>query len=322
MTPTRLGSPEPHTYDWHKMRHGGLGASDAAAVLGISPWLSPFSLFWQKIAEPVDDDMTEPQLWGTLLEPVIVDRFRTLHPEFTVTDGRGMYADPDRPYVRATPDGLVYETGADGGMPVALLEAKTGDPRWAHDWGTPGSADVPDHYWCQVQQQMHVMDLDVTYLVVLLGGKDYREYQVPRDQAFIDGTLLPALAEFWDRVTRMDAPPVDAMDSTTTTLRGLHPDVEDIEVEVDADVAQAWIDAQHAVKAADAMKALAVNRMLDAIGDGRYAVHEQVRLATRIVSNVARIDTKALRAEMPDVAEKFTRTTRTASLRSLLKDEG
>lgn len=309
MTPKLLGMPARDTFDWHKLRASGIGASESAAVLGISPWVSQFSLYWQKVTEPVDSEPNEAMLWGTLLEPVIIERFEDLHPEFSVRSGDGIWCDPDRPYVRATPDALLCDLG--GTDPVAVLEVKTaGDAtHWADG--------VPPYYYCQVQQQIHVMGVDVAYVAVLIRGRDYREFEVPRDQAYIDGVLLPALDQFWARVERMDAPPVDAMDSTTATLRELHPDVEDVEVEVPDDVAEAYLLAIDLEKVRAQRKKLAVNALLNAIGDGRYATHDGRRIAVRTVSDTTRLDTKALKADDPALFDKYVRTTRVASLRAL-----
>mgnify|MGYP000308297088 CR=1 FL=1 len=42
--------------DWKLWRRGGLGASDLPAILGISPWASPFSVWADKCGLLPDED--------------------------------------------------------------------------------------------------------------------------------------------------------------------------------------------------------------------------------------------------------------------------
>ena len=37
--------------EWLEWRRGGLGGSDVAGVLGVSPWATPFSVWWSKVHE-------------------------------------------------------------------------------------------------------------------------------------------------------------------------------------------------------------------------------------------------------------------------------
>ena len=46
--PTVLGWFEPGTSDWHAARANGIGGSEIAAVLGLSPYESRFSLWHRK----------------------------------------------------------------------------------------------------------------------------------------------------------------------------------------------------------------------------------------------------------------------------------
>jgi predicted phage-related endonuclease len=47
--------------DWFKARKKGIGGSDAAVVLGISPWKTPIRLWREKRNEVAEDDLIEKQ---------------------------------------------------------------------------------------------------------------------------------------------------------------------------------------------------------------------------------------------------------------------
>ena len=61
---------------WLRLRRQGIGASEAACVLGESTYGSPMSVFAEKISteEPVEEQ-SERMEWGQTLEPVILDEF-------------------------------------------------------------------------------------------------------------------------------------------------------------------------------------------------------------------------------------------------------
>src|ERR1700751_3742203 len=63
--------------DWLSVRKNGIGGSDAAAAVGLSPYLSPLELWLIKtgrdanLPRPDPQDTTEPVYWGALLEPIV-----------------------------------------------------------------------------------------------------------------------------------------------------------------------------------------------------------------------------------------------------------
>jgi putative phage-type endonuclease len=61
---------------WLEARQRGIGASDAAAVLGLSGYSSPYSVWYSKTS-PIEDRGDEDELiyWGRRLEPIIADEF-------------------------------------------------------------------------------------------------------------------------------------------------------------------------------------------------------------------------------------------------------
>jgi putative phage-type endonuclease len=60
--------------EWLEVRKTGIGGSDAAAAVGLSPYKSPLELWLEKtnrdatLPKPDPQDTTEPVYWGTLLE--------------------------------------------------------------------------------------------------------------------------------------------------------------------------------------------------------------------------------------------------------------
>src|SRR5262245_52949583 len=71
-------APDIDRAAWLEARRKGIGASEIAAVLGISPWESPFSLYWRKV-NGWDYEPSSEMEWGTRLEPVIAEKYANNH---------------------------------------------------------------------------------------------------------------------------------------------------------------------------------------------------------------------------------------------------
>lgn len=310
------GDPVAQRGEWLAARSNGVGASDIAAVLGLSPWTSPFDLFYRKLTG--DEEVEHDQMrWGRRLEAAVADEYADRHPEFGLTRAP-LIAHRDRPWQMCTIDRLLYDgPPGDGADPVAVFEVKTHGT--LDGWGEDGSDEVPVQYRCQVLQQLDCVGVDVGHLALLVNGRTYREYEITRDEGDL-GILRAAGEDFWHRVTaaRADpdrageyAPPLDAHPATTGRLKKLHNTVDEVEVDVDPDVALDYLAACAEAKAAEEDKAEAANRMLAALGDARWGYAdvdgERVKVATRSVSHPRRLDAKALRADHADLVATYTR---------------
>lgn len=291
--------------DWLRLRHGGIGASEIAAVMGRSPWDSPFNLHWKKRGDVPEELENEYTNWGHRLEPVIVDHFAERHPEFAVCTGIGVCVNDDRNWQRCTPDGLLYEHSADPYVYLAGLEVKNAHDR--REWDGDEFQGIPQHYYDQVQWSMDVTGLPVWWVAVLFGGNTYAEYEVAYDEPYAR-ELRDAGEAFWNDVLAERAPDLDAHLATKQRLIRLHDSIDDTEVEIDHELAGTYVDACMNAKWAEDLKREAENRIRDAIGDGRYAVVEGHRIATRSIAETTRIDSKRLKAERPDVVAEFSST--------------
>jgi putative phage-type endonuclease len=286
---------------WLAERGTGIGASDIAAVLGISPWDSPFSYYWRRQLA-TDVEVNEAMEWGLRHERTIAEKFVEQHPEFVVQPG-GLYRHPEHRWMLATPDGLI--TAVAGTDPVAVMQIKT-THSW-EGWGAPGTGQIPTHYAAQVQQEMTVMGVRRAWLPVLAGGNSYREYVVDWDPADAD-TITAAGTDFMARLEAGTPPDVDGAVATTTALKQLHSTVVDDVVTIPLNLAdQYWTRRQ---LAADAQAALAEaeNRIRALLGDYKTAVAGGQRVAQRSVYDTTRIDTKRLKAELPDVYADYSTT--------------
>lgn len=269
MTATLIGHFEPGSPDWHAARRDGLGGSEIAPVLGLSPWESRFSLWHRKagLVGPVEE--TPEMEWGKRLEPVILQKYRDVHPELDFRVRNGTFAHDDRPWQIANPDLLAVDR---------VVEAKFS--MFGDGWGEPGTDQVPIYYRTQVLWYLDTLGLHHADLVVLIGGCDYREYTVLYDTAEAD-ELRAAALEFLESIEHDDRPDIDAHSATYQVIRDMHPEITEADVELDNDLAQLYIGARCALANATDAEQLARSRIAEAMGNAKNAIWDGRTIARR-----------------------------------------
>lgn len=197
---------------WIAARLTGIGASEAPAVMGLSKWSSPFSVWCQKTGKvPYDDEPSEYMRWGSILEAPVREEF--VRRTNLSVEHLGPYAivwHETIPWLFCSPDGLIGDDG--------LYEGKTANAFATHDW----DESVPDYVLCQVQHQLAVTGRFYCYVCVLIGGSKLKYYCVNRDDLFI-GEMLKVLDRFWTLVESDVPPDVDGNSATSNAIRRLHP---------------------------------------------------------------------------------------------------
>lgn len=197
---------------WLAWRKLGIGASDVAALCGMSTFASPMSVWADKMGLTPPDADNDYMEFGRRAEPMLTGYFEDRNPGLLVLDQQARVVHPDHPHHRATLDGRVVEHP--DGDPLGVVEYKTG--------GFEVWDEIPDAYAIQVQWQMHVDQRDHAWFGVLHGRK-YATYEADRDQRSID-MLIEVVDGFWhDHVLAEKAPPADAHRATAQALALAYP---------------------------------------------------------------------------------------------------
>jgi putative phage-type endonuclease len=265
---------------WYAARRTGISASEIAAVVGLSPWVSPFDLWWEKHSGEQSQGENRGMRRGRRYEALILEDFAEEHPEFHVGQSLTLRS-VDRPWQFATPDAIVYEAG-ESVLPIAAVEAKTGQ-RW--EWGDPGTDDIPVHYRCQVLWQMDVLGVDTVYVPALFGDQ-YAEYVVHRDEGDL-AILRDAAVRFLDDVATGRQPDIDAHTATGRRLKKLHPSIEPGEIEIPKTLVSQYQAAKRLQKAAEERVRLAEHRIRHLLGPHAIATVDGRKVASRSVYDVA-----------------------------------
>jgi putative phage-type endonuclease len=266
-----LGSFEPGTKEWHDLRATGIGGSDVGTICGLNPWQSAFTL-WAKRTGKIQEEQTDSEAmeWGRRLESVILDKFAESHPGLEIIESPGTYQNKDRPWQLANPDAIAIdrETGEH-----VIIEIKTA--RYEDDWAN----GVPEYYKTQVQWYLQTFGFKNAYVAALFSGSKYREFQVIGD-TFEQEVNLKSVEQFRVYLEQDKQPDYDGATSTYETIRRLHPDIDDDEVEL-GDLGVHYFNA--AAEAADADKKLTElkSRVLDAMGKAKRGLVDGTWMLTR-----------------------------------------
>lgn len=270
-----VGEFEPGSPEWRQARAQGIGGSEFAAILGLSPYESRFSLWHRKRGLLQEIQQSDAMEWGHRLEPVIADKYADEHPDQIVVTA-GTYRHTDHDWWISNPDRLAINP--DGTWEI--VEIKTA--RFPDDWGQSGTDQVPIWYRVQVVSYGAVLGIRRATIAVLIGGSEYREYVVDITDAEI-ATLAEAGADFMRTLREDERPDIDGHSATYQVVKTLPDGLDDVEVEIDAELRDRYFAALDTFKTAETEKRAASALLLDRIGTGRRATHGDRTIATRTV---------------------------------------
>lgn len=261
-----IGEFENQSPEWHELRANGIGGSQVGTILGLNPWESAYTL-WAKLSRKIDEtfEQNEKMRWGTLVEPLIFEEWGVRNPDFKMFT-TGTWADG---WKHANPDGILFD-----GETYGLLEIKTAGYRWD---------EVPQHYVAQCTWYMHLLGLKWCKVAVLFQGNQLETFHLDYDPDFAD-SMVARVEEFWDNLAKDEAPNWDGSESTFQTVRQMHPDIVDDEVEL-GDLASNLLFAQADFELASENFTKLKSVILDKMGKAKYGLSGGKVIATRSSRN-------------------------------------
>lgn len=184
-----------------------IGSSDAASILGVSPWKSSFALYQEKIGEFHEEITPAKQKMfdrGKKFEPLIlemlVDELEDRGHDVEVMAKNERLRDPESPFLASESDMVLRVDGE-----VISAEAKSVNGFAAKLWGEPETDDFPIYYQCQTMHDLMVKRRNKCVVAALIGTDDLRIHWIERDDEIIRAIRTKEV-EFWDRIQRRDPP--------------------------------------------------------------------------------------------------------------------
>lgn len=192
--------------EWLALRRQGIGASEIAGVLGLTPWATPLSIYFEKVTGETTRQESLAMELGKELENFMERKFRQwmadneqLEIETFMAPMLIRSTEPGYEFMLATPDGLFNhpEHGLRG------VEYKTASEFKREEWKDD---DVPDAYYMQCQQCMFVTKLDLWYLAYLIGNRQFNVKVIPRNENVI-AAMKERARVFWEEFVQKQIPP-------------------------------------------------------------------------------------------------------------------
>lgn len=323
--------------EWLKNRQSGIGGSDVAAILGLSKWKTPLDIYLAKTGE-VDQEQSQAAYFGTILEDIVAKEFqkRTGMKVQRVTqqlskDG-WMHANIDRAIVNPEIAGNVRildtaKQTVTGKMLTTdtILECKTSNAFMSDAWGDTQEYEIvrgkvvtehkiPLAYEAQVQWYMGVTGAIRCYVAVLIGGQDFRIYEVPRNEDVINA-LQEKCGLFWrEYVLKGIAPdPVTIEDAFKLWPRDTDGMIEASESDAVAIGELLNIDAQ--IKDLNAQKDELKKQLIFSLKDAQGFLIKGQKFVSYKASETTRCDTTRLKKEAPEIWQNFSKTTESRTFR-------
>lgn len=283
-------------------RKYGLGGSDAGAVAGLSPWKSPIDVYLEKTGLVQSAEENEAMYWGSKLEDAVASAYAEREGH-KIQRRNTTLTHKSLPWMIANLDRVIVGDPRGPGV----LEVKTAGR--ADGWGEEGTDQVPDQYLAQVAHYLAVTGYAWARLAVLIGGRDFRVYDLPRDEELIE-SLIEIEGRFWRDNVEANVPPDPR---SIDDLRKLWPRDSGITAHATPEIEEAANDLRRLKGEIKDLEAVAEDRqktVMDYMKDASVLVDANGQpLATWKANKVSRFDLKAFRAEHPEAAADYTNET-------------
>lgn len=258
-------------------RPTGIGGSDVAAALGVSPWKSPLRL-WQELsgyAEPTNVAEVEAVKWGKRLEAAVALGYeeetgrRTIEHRDASTGQPITLFHPEHKFLFGHLDRWVFR---DKDTNPGVLEIKTCSSYLENHW----LAGPPLYYAVQLQHYLGLSGAPWGSFAVLIGGQKFVWMDVTRNDGFIE-SMTDTLVAFWKSVLDGEPPGLlcAAMDDARDAFQQDHP-LDNGKVILLGQEEQAWLDAVQEIKAQQTDLATSLDelklRLIERIGDHQIAL--------------------------------------------------
>jgi len=259
-------------------RRSWIGGSDAAAILGVSPWKSAFALYQEKTGEFQEEITPAKQRifnrgkrWEPIVIEMLVDELEDRGHDVQIITRNERYVDPEHGFLAAEID---LELMLDGEHVNG--EMKTVSPFAAKDWGEEGTDEIPIWYVSQVAHGQMVTRRNKTIVAALIGTDDLRIHWIERDDELIQ-IIRSKEIEFWERIQLREPPQPTTADDINRLYRFDAGTIMEADEELIELIAQASSTKAH-LKAAETRLDVLITQIKERMGEAALLMHNGQKL--------------------------------------------
>lgn len=295
---------EINNTEWLELRKIGIGGSDAAAIAGLNPWKSPFSVYLEKTSDEIKEvPDNERMRVGRDLEDYVARRFEEATGK-KVRRNNFMLQSEEYPFMTANVDREVVGENA-------VLECKTTSSYNRKEW----EEGIPIHYHMQVLHYMLVGGYEKGYIACLVGNEAFIWHEVERDEETLK-YLVEIESRFWENLQKGIMPSPDGSDDYDTALKEKYKysiedeillDIKENRFELLNELKLIKSDTETKIKAIEQEIKLSLGEYQKGyIGSYQATWKPQARTS---------VDSNKLKKEMPNIYKKYSKTSETRVLR-------
>ncbi|MFW2101055.1 YqaJ viral recombinase family protein [Acinetobacter johnsonii] len=304
-------------------RKKGIGGSDVAAILGFSPYKSPYQLWLDKTGRSErKESQNESAHFGNLLEDVVAKEFsrragvkvQRVTQQLFLEEHPWALGNIDRAVIN--PDIAGNVRFKDGALTTdRLLECKTASEYMSKLFGEEGSDQVPDYYLTQCLWYLLITGCKVIDLAVLIGGNKFRMYRIERDEDLIQ-SIFNQVKAFWFNHVIADVPPDPTCFDDVLHRWSNHVVGKQVEADFEhIKLAEELITVQGRLKADKAREDEIKLKIVSTMQDAEMMISQGKSICTYKEQSSTRIDSTLLKKEEPDLFVKYSKTSSTRVFR-------
>ena len=304
---------------WLDKRREGIGGSDAGAIMGMSAYGSPLTVYLEKKSLVPRGEISAAAHRGKIIEPVIRAETTKDFPGLRIEPVPAILYDPEHGhygYMIANIDGVIFAENPIeirgqsieglGGHEIKSAKTKYG---WGED-------EIPDSYYCQVQHYMKVTGLPwFVVSVYILDNEVLNHYVIRRSEDFI-ARLVAAEKDFWENYVEKDIMPAPlGIDNEESLITSIFEGGQNriLLGESEKEMCQEYLDLNKAIKELEVRKA-AISTNMKVILVQKAQPNQQEKKINAIAGQfsvswsryqISRIDTDAMKKA--GVYEQYTK---------------
>ena len=284
--------------EWLELRKGGIGGSEAGAIVGLNPYSSAYSVYHEKLGLVESFEGNDKTRLGSDLEEYVAKRFEEATGK-RVRRLNAMLRSTEYPYMIADIDREVI--GEDAGLECKATSNFDG---YKFDDG-----EYPAYWVCQCHHYMAVKGSKRWYLCVLdLSSGKLHVHTVERDEEEISALALLE-GSFWrENVEKQVCPLPNGSEVCDSILAEKYPMANENMPSIDlmgyCNELERLAEIKAKIKPLEEEKAQLEQQLKEALGEAPSGEYEQYKISYKNQTST-RLDTKRLKQEMPEIYEQY-----------------
>ena len=276
--------------EWQELRSHYIGGSDAAAVVGLNAFSSPYSLWAEKTGKVPGFAGNLATEVGTYLEEFVAQKFAQETGK-KVRKCNQSFLNSLYPFAIANIDREIV--GEDAG-----LEIKTTSEMNLKKFK---GGEYPANYYVQCVHYMAITGKQRWYLAVLIGNREFRWFTIERDEAEI-AALMTAEGDFWEYVKNDIPPPVDGADATSEALKTIYAESNETVVDLTAysAIIQQYTALKKQIRELETIAEESANQIKVFMGESGGGEYDGFRVSWKTQTR-STFDRKRFEADNPDI---------------------